>query len=490
MAKISLDTTSDTRGIKRFNEELAKSEKELEEVAKASRGVTGQKRKWEEMVDPVKKLDREMAKLALSTKKHGLSQEVAEKAAAKLQQRYDRIGSSGRQAFGARALGDIKAMAAGFFGLSAAVNGVQAAFRSLEQEAQASADAIFNSLDSLGALQQLAVGDPAKLGQLTGVANKLITSGAISPTNRKLAYDTAFSFDSAGLSEQDIATVTALGAQKLIPAAGLSDFAGKSRKIQDIFGQGEAGTLGDVIDKVLAASKQAQSDAPTIAGEIAKFGGLAASLGFTDEASIAAFLASEKQSDTPAAASERMKSLFAQVKKRGLGKGTLAETLDSIQGRVAGGEKIFDILGEQNAVIGFEDVMRRRDIFDTQSAAMLGASGTAARSAGLLASNPEAAAAQARSLSAGKLEGARIASETSNAENLLQAILDEMKASNIQSGYGFLNPVAQAQAGVQDFFGQERSFIAREVNRSYISEDLRSVLKEYLDRTAPAGRQE
>lgn len=482
MARVKLDTSADTRGAKQLNAELAKTDKELDEITKSARGAAGQARKLAEMAEPQKKYNREMATLAKHVKAGRLSMEQAEKVAGKYQRRLDRTADAGKRAVGPAMAGNIQGMIAGYTSMAGAVGLVTKALADQEQKAQEAADAIFQSLDSFGKLQQLS-DSPEQLERVATIANKLIYSGAVAPDNRSLAYDTAFSFNSAGLDGQSIEALSKLAADRIIPASGLSEFAGKAKKIQDIYGTEEAGSMGLIVDKILAASKSAQSDAPTIAGEIAKFGGLAASLGFSDESSVAAFLASEKQSDTPAAAAERMKSLFAQMKKRDLAKGTLAESVDAIQSRVAGGEKIFDILGEQNAVIGFEDIMRRRDVFDAQSQAMLNASGTAARSAGLINTSPEHRAALSKARSQGRVAEAMAVSGQSERENLFDAVANDRYAARVSEGRPFMANVLGALERLDDYFQRETAGMYQGAIRGQLSpETLEDVKGYYRDR--------
>src|SRR5690606_25128781 len=93
---------------------------------------------------------------------------------------------------------------------------------------------------------------------------------------------------------------------------------------------------------------------------VLKFGELAAAGGIDLNEAMAGYVASEKSAASPEAAAEMQKSFYSQVYRRQLSTGDLAGTLDKIKAAIPKGGTAFDVLGDANAVIGFEALMKDR----------------------------------------------------------------------------------------------------------------------------------
>lgn len=355
MALVKIGTSTDTRAIERLNKEYAKGVNELENLAKASRGVTGQKRKWEEMADPVKKVDRQFANLALNVKKFGLSEEDAAKAAERLQRRLDRVHDSGKRSFGSEAIMSLTQYAAGFFSIGAAAAALLSTLtkiRDVQREAAAAQEA---NVPARAKLVQLAGGDAAKRKQLNAAADAIFREGFVD--SRDAAQALTFELESAGrLGDRAFFSRLALidDAPALAKSAGL---------IAAGFQGGDSvGSSQDIVSKAIAGALPATGVSPVdIAEGSATAAASAKSFGLTDEELIAGVSRIAQTTGSGSEAGTRMRRLLSALARQGVADKMSGQGLQAIIGSVSGQnmstEELTKYLGSVEAVQAY-DILR------------------------------------------------------------------------------------------------------------------------------------
>ncbi|MCC6492756.1 MAG: hypothetical protein IT424_07025 [Pirellulales bacterium] len=252
-------------------------------------------------------------------------------------------------------------------------------------------------------------------------ARALVRSGAVAPGNLGQAFDIATNLANAGFNEAETQfLVNEVAGGKIVSAQNLEPLGGALRKFQNAFNN-QAGTLPQVMDKVLVAAGETQANATATVTEVLKFAGLAANAGVSANQTLAAFVGVEQRAPNAEAASERLKSFFSQVNARQLAKGDLFGTLANVEALVAkAGGNAYRVLGDAGAVQGYLDLINSRNVVAAQAAA-IGASGGALSSRqGALNIDPSLAAAVARSSEEGGLAVTTEETETVR-ENLFDA---------------------------------------------------------------------
>lgn len=481
MARVKLDTSADTRGAKRLNDELAKTDKELDEISKTARGTARQAQKLAEMADPQKRLNREYAILAKHVKAGRVSMEDAEKIAGKYQHRLDRLGDSGKQAVGPGMLGNITSLTAGYFSVAGAVGVVTKALTEMEQQAQASADATFAGLGSIGELQQIS-GSPEEFLKNVGFARSLVARGVFKEIG--MAADTTFSLGSAGFSDTEKEYLAGLAENKLVKSEGLVDFGGALRKAQGLFPDGIS--VQDITDRVLATSAATQANATQTALATSQFAAASSELGFKGDDALAGLVLIEEKAKNIDEAATQMANLLDAIDKGGLGKGTFGETIDAIQAQVDEGKGAFDVLGNKRAVKGFRAIASQRGQLESESA-RIGDSAGAALGSNYLASDPILNAAALKEASEGGLAAAR--SERYDSKELLyDALRDELKRQMVARGdAGFAQVIMGGLLNINDWTGTEDKMFRQFSDNEDIPAPLRSELVRYLERSAQAS---
>lgn len=481
MARIELKTDADTRGAKRLNKELEKTDKELEEIGKTARGTARQAQKLAEMADPTKKLNREYAILAKHVKAGRVSMEDAEKIAGKYQRRMDRLGDSSKQAVGPGMLANITSMAGGYLSVASAVGFVTKALTEMEQRAQAAADATFAGLGSIGELQQIS-GSPDEFLKNLGFARSLVARGIFPEIGQ--AADTTFSLSSAGFSDEEKAYLATLAENKLVRSEGLTEFGGALRKSQSLFPAGIS--VQDITDKVLATSAATQANATQTALATSQFGAASANLGYSGDASLAGLVLIEEKAKNIDEAATQMANLLDAIDKGGLSTGTFAGTIDAIQARIDGGEGAFGILGNKRAVKGFRALSSQRGLLEAEVARIGGASGSAL-AANYLTSDPIASAAALKESNKGALSAA-VDDRYSAKELLYDALRDELKKQAVARGdYDVPQFIQGALLNINDWTGTEENMFRQFRDDDRIPSPLRNELVRYLERSAVAN---
>lgn len=413
--------------VEQTNAALDKTEKTAERAAKAAAKLEEQLGKQaqriKETINPQEKLNRLQQELKGHVEAGRLTIEQADKATEHYRQTVLSASETGNKGF--------RQNIATIVDLTRVVDLLSQSFQKAEQKAQGAADAVLNSLGSAGEMQQMGAENFARHA---ATARALVRSGAVGPGNLGQAFDIATNLANAGFNEGETRfLVEQVAGQRIVSAQNLEPLGGALRKMQNAFNN-QAGTLPQVMDKVLVAAGETQANATQTTTEVLKFAGLAANAGVSADQALAAFVGVEQRSPNAEAAAERLKSLFTQVNARQLAKGDLFGTLGNIEGLVGkAGGNAFKVLGDSNAVLGYLDLLKSRPVVEAQARAIAGSGGALQSRIGALNIDPSLAAAAARSSEEG---GLAVAEESLLAarENLFDASRAAFRRRDISQG--------------------------------------------------------
>lgn len=363
MAKIRLDTVTNDAALKRLNKELAKSDKELEEISKTARGAARQAQKFAELADPTKKLNREYATLARQVKAGRVSMEDAQVVAGKYQNRLDRISGSHKNAFGQTAVASIAGMATSFFSLSAIASAYLGTLSSIQEKQKAIAAAQVAGLAPRAKLVQLAGGSVAKRKSLFSASDKTFAEGFV--PSREASDALTFELDSADrLADRQFFSRMALvdDSAALARSAGLiaSGFEGGDK----------VGTSQDIVSKVIAGALPATGVSPAdIAEGAATTAASAKGFGFSDEETIAAVSRIAQQTGSGSEAGTRLRRLLSALTRQGLADKMQGQSLSSVVSHVGGmgmsKAELTKYLGSVEAVQAY-DILSNEAAFATR----------------------------------------------------------------------------------------------------------------------------
>ena len=430
--------------------------------------------------------NRRLLQTAELQKRGIITQKQAAQAATELRRRYERTADAQRDAFGARAINRLVAYAAGVATIGRAVDLLKTGFQQAEAAAQKAADSAFGAISQQGELQQL-TDDPQRLAKLNSFAKRLIARGVFSSEQRADAFRTAFSLESAGFSDSDKEFLADVGARRFVAPENLVGFGGRLRKAQDVFGAEDAGSIRDILDKVVVGAAQTQSDAANIAAQIPEFGKEARDLGIAFEEALAAFVKVEQEAKSPEEAATQLKNLLVQLEARDLAVGgDLTESIDAIAGRIDRGERLIDIIPNVRARSAAKTLLGVRDAagVDTLERDILAAGGAFGRQAGQLEGvDPLFAASIARAREEGALA---ISREQRFGER--EAIFDIVRAARtrqLEERFGLAGTAAAGiGAPIADVLGLEDFAAQRALDSGALTGESRQVVEDYLRRTA------
>jgi hypothetical protein len=393
-----------------------------------------------------------------------------------------------QRTFGSEGSRLISDMISQYGGLTGAIALVGKALRDIEQDAQRSADATLQAISAAGMLQQL-----PDFPESAALARQLIRSGVVPKENQALAYETIYDLKSAALTPQEIADVVAVGEQKFVKPEQQPAYGGALKKFQSTFGEGEAGSIKQVISKIAQAAEVAQADAVEVAIASTKFGSEADALGMSDEKSLAAFLAIEKRAPNPDEAATRLRAFLSQVDKNQLWKGSLEGTLAHIKSREEAGETTYGILKEQRAVTGYRNLQMDRKLMRKSEQALLAANARDLLAQGApIMQDPVFAAGIERQKAEGDLAFLQEQRE-SRRENLFDAMRNRRQGQLLRSDgrMGLLGQFEMMQWYLSDFLGKEDLVMRQQLNaeaagRGAFPPSLISEIQDYLKRQTTA----
>lgn len=430
---------------------------------------------------PQERYNQKMRELAELVGRGKISLEQASQIAIKYQRELDKAGEAGRSAFGSQMASDLAGMVLGMGSVTAVVGAITGAFRDAEQAAQAAADAVLESLGAVGELQQL-----GKEGFAKGLAitRDLVSSGVVKPGNRSQAAEIASNIINAGLTDdQTNFVVNDLGKSNLVKPENLVAVSGNLKGLMTAFGETDIRDLGR---RTLVAANKTKADLAITSREVMKFAALSSASGIGLDESLSAFVISQESAASPEAAAEMQKSFFSQVLRRQLGKGNLVDTLANITKQIPKGGTAFDVLGDANAVIGYQDLIRQQGRLQKETADIRGAPKDIFQTAGgLLDTDPVYRASRILSHAQGK-ETAASEKMTSVKETLFSAMQSELNAQGTLNNESAITRYQRnAIMGITDVAGTEANAFREELARSAVlgnrlSEELLQDMRDYL----------
>ena len=487
-AKMVLDGTSTgaVKAVEALNKALDATGKEAEGAVAPTKKLQEAAARLAAQADPQEKYNQKMKALVDAVKGGGLAIEKAETLAARYGKQLDSVGDKGKSAFSGVA-SNLASMAAGMVSATAVVGAITQAFQKAEASAQNAADAIFDSLGAVGELGQLG---PKGLNQALNIQRDLIQSGTVKPSNRAQAAEIAANMVNAGLNDDQVNLLVKDlgGAGGLVKAENMDSVGGNLKSLMTQFGEKD---MRAVTAQVLVAANKTKADLAVTSNNVLKFGELAAASGIDLRESMAGYVASEKSAASPEAAAEMQKSFYSQVYRRQLSTGDLEGTLNKIQAAIPKGGTAFDVLGDANAVIGFEALMKdraglRADLSDIAAPPP----GMIRDSAQLLANvSPANRAAQLKARALGQLAVAED-DASSERELLFDAYRAELDTRGKARGEWAMTTYARnADLAAADKANIEADAFRAEITQTgltgqRVSDDLLKAMKDYLGRIA------
>jgi cell division septum initiation protein DivIVA len=205
-----------------------------------------------------------------------------------------------------------------------------------------------DSIDGEGGLAQLA-GSQQEYDALLQESRGFFAMGA--GTTRDESAKLLFDLQSAGLSKEDRALFAEAKAKGVVSDAG--DLAGGVAAMKSSI---STSSTTDLVDKILAAGSLAPGSAAQVARAAGKAGVLANQAGVGENELLASIAVLAKSTGSPEEGGTLGRSLFKSLDKAGM-HGDLAGMLKQVQERVAGGEKLRDILGGDTEAISAYGVL-------------------------------------------------------------------------------------------------------------------------------------
>lgn len=462
----------------------------MEDYVEAAKGgvlnakqLEGKARAIAEQAAPQEKYNRKMRELAELVAKGKLNMDQAAHAAARYQKELEKAGDAGKKAFSTV---DMLKYATGVASIGGAIGAITQAFEKAEASAQATADAILDSLGAVGEMQQLG---PEGLATGLRIQRELIANGTVGPNQRAAAADIAANMVNAGLSEdeQRLLVNDLGGAGGLVKGENMSKVGGDLRSLMTQFKETD---MRDVAARVMVAANKTKADLAATSNNVLKFGELAASSGIGLNEAMAGYVASEISSASPESAAEMQKSFYSQVFRRQLGKdGSLEATLDNITSQIKPGGTAFDVLGDANAVIGYQALMKDRAVLAQNIGDVSRPKAGMIKDSGALLANADpvyaAAAAAKREEGAASIVEQKMLAER---ELLFEAVMSARKTKAIAEGGGgaghwmlqTLNRLNDAVGNEEDTLRKE--YMAYQQGDSSMSEETFKRIEAYLQR--------
>ena len=315
---------------KQYEGGLAKTADKAKKLSKEERDLAREaKRVYDETRTPQERHIQKMEQLNRLVRKGTIAQQTYRRAVKQSQEQLRTAGQAGQKSFGAGALGQVKSLAMGFIGVSAAVALVVRGLRRVVEErkelAQLQAEASF----SAGALSQLTGGDPEKTAELQAVGQAIFAAGGTK--SQPEAMKAAFNLQSAGALEQHgfVSRLAAIAGDE-----GIVGLTGKAGKLQSAFGKEETGDYVDIFSKATgAAAPLPEVGVSEILKATTKAAGAAGAIGLSDEELFAAIsrVSSVYEPDEASTAVSRMLDQLSIKRPELAGKGLvkIIETLEA-----------------------------------------------------------------------------------------------------------------------------------------------------------------
>lgn len=440
---------------------------------------------------PQDKYNRKIAELALLVKQGKLSMDDAQRAAMRYQKSLERAGQSGKQAFGASAIGDLRSFALQFASVSFAIGQATQAFQFFAAERERARQASLQARAGYGELGQLAAtaDDPAAAyAAMLAEARNIRAVGAAD--NQQEAAGILFSMISAGLDERDRQFAVSLRSTGV-----LNDIGGTATAYAALvkaLGREEVGSFEEVISKALAASSAAPALASEIPQAATRAGGSARALGINDEFLLAATAILASKTGTAAEGGTQLAAFLKGIEKKAIGVDPTLEGLSGLEivQRLASGDQsratLANLLGDRQE--GIEGFRTLRDnlpelVALIQKIEKAQQEQLARTAQGLPLTDTQTATALALAETTGGLEIAQ--GEYASLKDLVQAAFNESRRLRGGEG-GFNDWTRQQQLNFSEFTGTLNENVAarlvRQIAASLEGSENENLLRQIRDR--------
>ncbi len=385
------------------------------------------------------------------------------------------------EAFGSRAIASIGGMAAGYFSAAAAVGAISSALSKVEEDNQRVADSVLDSLGAIGGLQLISDSkeDFAKnVGRAREIQMRGIASGS-------QAYDIAGALKVGGFSDEEVGTVLDRAQSQQIKATEIEDTIRSGKKVANLYA-GQGLTFPQILDKLGVASGPGDSTSGEFATASTKWAQQNSMLGFGGDEGLAAQMIIEKQAGSIDMAGTQLGEFMNQVMKRGLGKGTIEDTVKNLDLLVAGGKTTSELLGEGNAIKAYSSLSRDLKLMGGYQSDLAGATGFM-DSKSFMNVDPRAAAALAKQQSVARLDAMRD-EKNSERELLFDAMIADRIATRREGAIS--SSITNFTSWFEDVSQNEDVAFRRAINDNrasggnQLSAEMVSRLEDYLRRIA------
>ncbi|QDU57382.1 hypothetical protein [Aeoliella mucimassa] len=471
----------------RWRQQLDRLDPKLREAAESERKLAAESERVKQALrqqgetlrqsleTPQESFNRQLRETIKLHRADAISVETRRRRIAQLRGELHAATSATKGMFSKQVLSGLAAGVTGLLGVGSAASTAMQALRQMEQTAQSASSAVVESLGSLGELQQVSDSPEDYLANL-GVAREAVKRGIFE--NYSQGGDFAIAVKNAGYSKEDVRALLDIGESRQIAGDKLIEFGKSASKVGNLY-DGRY-SLREIADRVSVSSKETQVSAAETAQASTKFGQQSRELKFTGDSSMAALAVLEKQAGNIDQAGTQLGALYNSLLRRGLAKGTLVETLDSIQSQVDAGSTAINVLGESNAAMAFSALQNDREGFARIRSNLANADGylDARR---FMEVDPSVSAANMVPGSAGRLKDAAL--RYGDIESASEAAANDIEAAWLRRGHQTMAAIGRGVTNTQDSLGYDRSIVLGAARNEYIGIENRLGYAKFLQST-------
>jgi len=274
-------------------------------------------------------------------------------AAQRAGRQFKDAGDHGKKAFGATALAGLKSYAAGMLSIGVGVGTVKKALEEMEQVRVAAGERVSVAAEPLSQLAQLAGGDKTKLGTLLAAVRASREEGGYTAQQ---AAALQFTLESLGEGKN---RAFFAGFRHITDPTKLAEGAAT---LKAAFGEKEAGTTREIVNKLLAASAVSKTTveqfapAATIAAQTSR------EIGASDEELLGSMAILSRATKSADVAATEIAALSKTIIEKGLGGQGLLAAMDKIGQETKGltGEELTGYFGRLEGFKAFRALQLNR----------------------------------------------------------------------------------------------------------------------------------
>lgn len=274
----------------------------------------------------------------------------------KIKNKSKDAGRASDDAFGSKALGQLKGFAAGFFSLSTAVGMVTSALQKMSQARNDASQRLSDAFPDLGELAQLAENPDALIAN----ARHIFRSGG-APTLGQAAQ-LEFALQSAG--EADFRE-TAIGIGRTGLFGDVPRLMESAGAVRAAFTEKESGDFEAIISKGLGGGSIATGKVDQLLFGVSRASATAAQLGLSDEEAIAATSALSVPLGSSEVAGTFLNSLLTSLAEQGGFEGqSLKQMLAKVSSQKMDFPQLKEAFGRTEAIKALDVLTRNGDLYD------------------------------------------------------------------------------------------------------------------------------